>query len=139
MAAGYTDELTGRTTRRVSPNGRLFSGRLAGLQTGGGCSGSDCEDRPERPPDRTLCLDRGLSGPAPPRRPPAPADRRRAAHPGRGPGAARRSLRDPLAAADPRTAARRVSLPARPVRVQQAAARGAAAAAEGDPGPVRRL
>src|SRR3954453_1014389 len=45
-------------SRRVSPNGRLFSGRLAGLQTGGGCSGSDCEDRPEHPPDRTLCLGR---------------------------------------------------------------------------------
>src|SRR3954452_17633440 len=48
---------------------------------------------------------------------------------------ARRSLGGPVAAAAARGAARRISLPARPVRLQQAAARCPAAAKAGHPLP----
>src|SRR3712207_7411005 len=51
----------------------------------------------------------------------------------RGPGAAGRALRGPLAAGGARGLARRVPVSARPIRLQQAAARGpAAVAAAGD-------
>ena len=51
-----------------------------------GCSRSVCEDRPEHPSDRTLRQDRRPPRQAHPHRTATPTDRRRATHPGRGPG-----------------------------------------------------
>ena len=70
-------------------------------------------------------------------RTPSAADRRRVAHLGRGAGAARRALRGPLAAVRARGTARCVPVPARAVRLQQAAAGRVAAAQAADPGAGR--
>src|SRR3954468_2310643 len=94
-------------------------GRRAAVKVRGGRPALGCDDQPEHPPDRTLRLDRRPSGAPPPCWPPAEADRRRAPHPGRGAGPAGNRLRGPLAAADPRATARRLSVSAGPVRLQQ--------------------
>ncbi len=113
-------------------------GRRTAVEVSGGRPALGCDDQPEHPPDRTLRLDRRLPGASPPRRSPAAVDRRRAAHPGRGPGSARRALRGSLAAADTGRAVGRLSLPARADGLQQATTVGVAAAQAADPGPGGR-
>ena len=77
-------------------------------------------DRPRHPPDRTPCQGRRLAGEADPYGQTAETRRRRAAHPGRGPGPARGPLRGPPGTVRAPRPTSGVPVSARPVRLQQA-------------------